>query len=383
MSAAEPGGRSRRFHSLDNVRAILTVWLVLGHGMLPYATFREGFVDPDQSTVFDALFIYGYCLLVPSYLVLAGFFVGDLRHRVGWRDVLRNRVGRMLVPLLAIFPVIPPLTHVAVVFAKGASRTGTLVGGWEKLERTRLFRVDIAYHLWFLLVMLLFCAIAVPVHAKWQARAPDSLERVRRAARLALSGPAAPLALFGALAVPLAAIELVSVPALQYVLSLAVCFVFYGLGWALRSDEGLLDSLAKHAEGWIALSIVLAYVAVPATRDAVTGTDARLAVGPTAAAALGLMTSFGVLGFLGAVHRGLARPVGAMRFVSDASFWVYVTHLPLVVAFGGLLSVTDVPLALKPILSVGGTLAVTLSSFVLLRGTGLGRFLGLPRCRRG
>jgi peptidoglycan/LPS O-acetylase OafA/YrhL len=67
---------------------------------------------------------------------------------------------------------------------------------------------------------------------------------------------------------------------------------------------------------------------------------------------------------------------GLLRYIADASYWVYLVHLPVIFAIQ--ISLMDVNLhwSVKLMLSVGMTLSIALFTYHLfVRGHGLGRFL--------
>jgi peptidoglycan/LPS O-acetylase OafA/YrhL len=97
-------------------------------------------------------------------------------------------------------------------------------------------------------------------------------------------------------------------------------------------------------------------------------------------AALG--TLCGWLVTLGAIGLGLRpltpRPV--TRVLVEASYWMYLVHYPVVVALQVLLAKQAGPLALKYLLVVGITFALTCGSFLLfVRRSPLAPYLGVRR----
>jgi hypothetical protein len=71
----------------------------------------------------------------------------------------------------------------------------------------------------------------------------------------------------------------------------------------------------------------------------------------------------------------------SFAYLSDASYWTYLVHLPLVGAFGVLLHPTELPAGLKLVLVVSGTVALSLASYQAVRHTRVGECLHGPRRR--
>ncbi len=91
---------------------------------------------------------------------------------------------------------------------------------------------------------------------------------------------------------------------------------------------------------------------------------------------------FGVLGLFLA-HCDLPNPV--IRYLSDASYWIYLVHLPLVLLIGGILSTTALPAALKWVATLTVSTPILLLTYhSCVRFTAIGSLLngqsaGAPR----
>jgi len=58
-----------------------------------------------------------------------------------------------------------------------------------------------------------------------------------------------------------------------------------------------------------------------------------------------------------------------LRYLSDASFWIYLVHIPFLVALQSSLSTTDLAIPVRWGLAVSGTLALALGTYALISGT--------------
>ena len=89
-----------------------------------------------------------------------------------------------------------------------------------------------------------------------------------------------------------------------------------------------------------------------------------------------LATWCGALGFIGLALRYLSKESAARRYVADASYWIYLVHLPVVVALQ--VWVGDWPLhwSLKYPFIVGASLGLLFLSYhYLVRSTAIGKLL--------
>ena len=64
------------------------------------------------------------------------------------------------------------------------------------------------------------------------------------------------------------------------------------------------------------------------------------------------------------VQRWRISPV--LGYLSESSYWVYLVHFPLCIAFASLLYVADMPGVVKMLLVIGATTAVCLASYHLV-----------------
>ena len=78
----------------------------------------------------------------------------------------------------------------------------------------------------------------------------------------------------------------------------------------------------------------------------------------------------------------LSRERPTIRFLSDSSYWLYLAHLPLVVAAQALVQHWRLPSGVKFTLLLAGVTGLLLLTYrYWVRYTWLGRFLNGPRTR--
>lgn len=100
---------------------------------------------------------------------------------------------------------------------------------------------------------------------------------------------------------------------------------------------------------------------------------------------LGLVTPvlvawLGSLGLMGLFHHWLRQERRWVRYLADASYWLYLSHLPLVIAFQALVRDLSWPLPLKfAAVTIGPTLVLLVVYHLVVRHTVIGRVLQGPR----
>jgi peptidoglycan/LPS O-acetylase OafA/YrhL len=93
------------------------------------------------------------------------------------------------------------------------------------------------------------------------------------------------------------------------------------------------------------------------------------------------MMSFGLMGLF---RKVLTRERGWVRYLSDASYWLYLTHVPLVIAAQVIVRDWDLPPLAKFVLILTAVIGFLLIVYqAMVRYTWLGRLLNGPRTRRG
>ena len=151
--------------------------------------------------------------------------------------------------------------------------------------------------------------------------------------------------------------------------------VFFLVGVRLHRFRDNLDDFAAHGWTYLALS-----VPVFACRAFLIRWDLAHALDGAAALALavsgGLFCWLLTFGFLGLALGVFNRPQPAFRYLADSSYWVYLTHLPIVGLLQVDLHTVAAPAALKFLIVLSVTMALTLASYqVTVRYTFLGVWL--------
>lgn len=112
--------------------------------------------------------------------------------------------------------------------------------------------------------------------------------------------------------------------------AVAVYLYFFAVGWALARQPATLKAFGRHGLAWLACSLLAGGLGFwLELQSRTTSPDAWL---PWASLANALTLGFAVLGSIGLAIDRLNTPIGWVRYLADASYWVYLAHLPIVVA---------------------------------------------------
>lgn len=321
---------------------------------------------------------------MPLFFVLSGYLAAAAVTRRGALESARERLRRIGLPLVAAMVTIIPLINLALAF--GAAKKPGPLPPQRTLELGNVFTAE-PLILWFLIYLLVLTIAAIVFWAL--LRGTRAAGTVNSAFRRLLASPlAVPVLAAGAAAVLLTTPaweapktvggDLVPDPTL-----LAYYGLFLGFGWMLAQNRDLVPRVERAPAVHLLAgsAAVLAGYLLFTDRVALAGQDGAralaLLLGP------GLACWLLLFGFWGAFARLLPRARPAVRYVADASFWIYLIHLPILLPLEYELQHTGLPVELRFALAVLGSLVGALLTYALfVRHTPIGSFLGARAPRR-
>jgi peptidoglycan/LPS O-acetylase OafA/YrhL len=383
-AAATQAAACPRLPGLDALRSASMVAVVVAHAATAYVSIPIRGVpwavyDRSRSFAFDAVVWSTISWAMPVFFALGVFAAAAIWSAKGPREFAKDRLRRIAAPA-AIFG--PPVL-IATLLVWG---TGWLVSGRAGLEQLlQLVFIDPEIrantfgpaHLWFLEYLLLmlgaYYVVRSCVRLPTWARPPGGLI-------LSWAGPLL-------VAVPTALILWLghAVNGLDPIMDVRNRFVpnpirwlhhgwFFVVGtWLFAARDGL-PKLARPAPMFLLLALGAFVARAALLREdlvaSLTGTAAWLSAG--SGALFGWLSLFGSIGLV----LRLGKPSPSVRYVAASSYWIYLTHFPIV----GLVQVGLYPLpwppAAKFLLALGLTLGFGLLSYQgLVRRTAVGRWL--------
>jgi peptidoglycan/LPS O-acetylase OafA/YrhL len=382
--------RDPRFHALDALRAGA---LLLGIALHSTLSFWPGMreldwpiSDDSTSDVPAAFFFVVHIFRMSVFYAIAGFFAHALLVRLGPWGFVKNRLRRIALPFAVAMVVVMPM--LLLPFLWGQKQLG-ISGPPHIRPPIPDPHLPPWGHLWFLYLLLVLYALwmsarllvhAVDRRGAWPARA----DRAFRALVVLRVGPlvwAAPTAaalyftpwwsMWQGIPPPIMGF----VPNVPALLAFGMAFAF---GWLLHRQPALLEVLGRD---WLvnlaaaAAASVVALVLIGATPK-LDVHELPMAQRLAYAASYDLATWCWMFALIGAAHRFLSAPDPRWRFLADASFFVYLVHLPVVYALQAWMMRWPLHWSLKYALVLSMTLVVTLGLYqALVRNTFVGVFL--------
>ena len=379
---------SSRLHGLDALRGgalLLGVGLHASMSYFPVPIWL--FPDGQTSPVAGALFFAIHLFRMTTFFLIAGLFAHLMLARRGTWGFVRDRLGRIAGPLVGLWWAVFA-AFIAVIVWKAALDNGGSIPTDGPPPPPLTFGTFPLLHLWFLWVLLILYAGFLLFRAPFAA-----LDRGGAMGRLidrvggAMVGPWAPALMAAPLALALwftpdwIPFFGIPTPDKGFVPNPAALTAFataFGFGVLLDRRRDLLGRIERLwpvftvvALGTGTAALVLAGGPVPPLSPL---TDPQLKA--TVAAVYALAVFAATLAVTALSLRFLSGYSAVRRYLADASYWVYIVHLPLVMVGQVLMLDAPWPWFAKLGAVVVGALAVSLLSYELLvRHTFMGRWL--------
>ncbi len=395
MTDKGPPAPAERLHALDLVRASALLLGIVFHAALPFIPDYEAWLvmDDIRSRPVAWLAFWLHSFRMPTFFLLAGFFGHMMLGRRGTAGFVRDRARRILAPLLIFWLPVMILFGLTMAFAAAIGAVPVpdeppplpqlTIEGWPLT------------HLWFLYVLLIF--YAATLLGRTAVGALDRNGRLRSLIDRALAALLGlPFALPVLLAVPVTALLLrhegwaewwgIPTPDVGLVPNAAAFGSFglaFALGWLLHRLEGGLAPLARqwalHLPVAAAITVVCLVLTIGAEFAPQLEGDVRAAYASLYAASLWLWT----FGLIGAALHFIRTESPRIRYLADASYWLYIVHLPLIVALEATVARWPLPAGIKLVLVVAAGVAIMLATYRwFVRSTCIGALLNGRRYPR-
>lgn len=378
-----------RLHGLDALRGFALLLGIALHATMSYLPGSQYFwivADGNPSTTLSVGFFIIHIFRMTLFFLLAGFFARLALDRLGLKAFAHDRWRRIGIPLLMFWPMIFPAIVAVIVWAAWLAHGGKLP---EDAPPGPSFMPDDfpLTHLWFLYVLLIFYIAAVI--SRLLVNPIDRSGRLRlfldRIARFAL-GRFAPFVLAIPVTIALFANETwmpwfgIPTPDKSIYPNASALVAFgmaFGVGWLLRGAQDLLDAWQRRWPTNLILALicsgaclVLAGPLPDATLNAQSTHDLSYA------ACYGIASWSWTLALIGISLRFASNYSRRRRYLADASYWMYLMHLPLLMALQVIASRVDWLWAIEyPLLLITCCGILLLSYQLLVRHRWIGAIL--------
>jgi peptidoglycan/LPS O-acetylase OafA/YrhL len=325
-----------RLYCLDNLRVLLTAFVVLHHAALTYSDiplwyYTEPGHDPSRFAL-DVFLVFNQSYFMGFFFLIAGFFTPGALDRKGVGRFVRERLVRLGIPLLIFVLVIRAVLGIPGAIASGQPYWLYYLVTWD------------AGPTWFLEVLLAFSL----VYALVRRLRPQMRPRPRTALRgrwvaAFVVGLTVVTALWRLIVPSGTYVPLLGLPTPSYLPQYAAMFtvgvVAYRRGW--------LTTITRRAGRWAWVAVVAALaVLAPLGYVFTTGFAADVAI----AAFEAVFAAGMILGLLVLFRDRFAGHGPRARFVAQNAFAVYVLHPLVLTALGYALAGVVAPAIVKALL---------------------------------
>jgi glucans biosynthesis protein C len=377
-----------RLHALDAVRGFAMIGGIFLHAsgsFLPTPSGTPSWIvmDSQRSVALAVLFHVLHIFRMTTFFLIAGYFAHLTFYRRGARVFIVDRLKRIALPLAAGWPFVFAAVFTVTFWGAMVMAHGRPLPPWPPL-RLPAFPWT---HLWFLYVLLLLYAATLTVRGlvAFLDRGGQLRRSIDALADAMVRSGLAPvvLAVPGTASLYYAPIwhawSGIPTPDSSLVPNVPAATAFgvaFGFGW-LAQRVPALEIWRRRWQMNMVLAVLFTAAdlrlggLVPVVVPATPGMEKILE-----AACYMLASWTWTFGLIGMALRFLSNFSPARRYIADASYWLYIIHLPIVMALQIAVSQLSWPWYAKYGFILGVAFPLMLASYALLvRGTFIGAIL--------
>lgn len=335
-----------RLHYLDAVRAFALLLGLVFHTSLSFMPIYIGWavMDINTSQAVAPFVLISHSFRMALFFMIAGYFSRMTLHKKRLSAFIKSRIVKIAVPLLIAWFLLRPLLVSAWIIG-GESMRGEadilsgLKAGFVSLSELPA-NFLIGTHLWFLYYLLLitFSVVVLRTLFNQQARIKTLLEsKVDEVIGFVSKSGWSPLLL----ATPTLSIlwfmqnwgidtpDKSLVPVVPVFLLYGGCFLF---GWCLQRNQVYILNLSRLSGPKFLLCFGSIISAIFLSKFEMNIAHAQFTILKTAFFfAYGIMMWALIILTLGIFKKVYSKPRKMVRYLADASYWIYLIHLPLVI----------------------------------------------------
>lgn len=368
--------RSTRIYSLDSLRAIMMLLGLVLHSAITYEVYENSAWSLKDSITHisnDYIVSLIHTFRMQIFFLISGFFGSMLFYERKLLKMIKNRVERIVFPFIVFIFLLWPIVIFAFAYSESVfeGHVNALEEATSLFSNLFILVPRHTFHLWFLYYLVLITSMSIILALVFQKLASITnyisiifnwiIEKSLARIVIFSSITAAFYFLIGSWSV---ATSISLVPNFK---TLIYYFVFYITGWVLFKSKHLLYTFVKY--DWLSMMLALVLFSIYFFMNSGFSYILHIII-------KSIVVWLFVFGIIGIFIRYASSHSSIMRYISDASYWVYLIHLPLTAIIPGLIADLIIPATLKFLLVfIITSMLCFLSYYYLVRGTFIGQFL--------
>lgn len=390
-----PSQNNGRLDYLDAVRAFALILGIIFHASISFMPIFIGWAVMDISTseAVPLFMLISHSFRMELFFLIAGFFSHMKFHSEGFKSFLKSRLVRIALPFVIGWFVLRPMLVSAWIMGTESMQgdvniLDALLAGFATLGDLpkSLF---VGTHLWFLYYLLLISVSVLLVSILLSLHKPIQRKLTQLAdatifwlchSRLTIS----------MLAIPTAGCLWfmnhwgVDTPDKTLTPHISVSLLYGGFflfGWMVHRQASLMESFARLTWEKFALCLLAIIVTTQLSRFEMNfGHQQYKLIKASFVLSYAIMMWSLVTLTIGLFKRLLNRPSRTVRYIADASYWLYLIHLPIVVWLQIAFAEFDIHWSIKLVAISSITILIAILIYdVFIRSTFIGAILNGKR----
>jgi|TARA_B100000959_G_scaffold34497_1_gene32759 peptidoglycan/LPS O-acetylase OafA/YrhL len=343
----------KRYHDLDALRSCAMLLGIVIHGLLSFLPIPLPGAPQDinqNPEVFGYVFNYIHGFRMQLFFLISGFFTAMLWRKQGLRNLLKHRAKRILVPLI----IATPITWILVIaivgmygdfpFAQAEAKFKESMNNPLALLAMGMW-APITGHLWFLYYLLwLILGFAVVIKLIERFRIKSISSRMIRSPWLWLIPLTLLPQLFNGLIGLIMGITFIGPDTFGGVIpwppQLLYYAVFFAFGAICYGREEFDQAIGRRWQACFILSIPVLLLGIhwielrnAAFKAGWDGNQSEIIWNHFLTNLCQLVFVWLMIsGFIGFFRRFFSKENKRVRYISDASYWIYIAHMPPIMA---------------------------------------------------
>ena len=373
---------THRFHQFDNLRAVIVLLGIPFHAaffLYAIALLKSGHPFSDNSqiptyTIHDAFFLLAFYLhtyYMPLFFLLAGFSSHLLHEKKGVAHFVRNRLIRIGLPFVLFMLLMAPFALSPILAMTLQDHQSFLKVIQLKYQDGSLWHyLDNTWSGWFLYDLLCFYVASLLwmmiTHRRFKTN-KIALFLHEKMQQLLLSRWIYLFVLVLSVAALMLGGNWYDVPHRSFQLSFSLLFYYglwYFIGWHIWKRRTDLSHLVECPWKKLLVSFLAYIVFLVMYHQFYNAQSVWLHWVTTSTYCISMI--FGVFANLGIAYRYLSSHQPILRYFVSASYWIYLTKIPVLFALTPMLVSIAMPVYMQFILATFFCLAITVGSYQLL-----------------